>query len=450
WAPLAQVYAPKLSQVVEPRAMSLRVAAVGASGLPGAYAVVDLDAPTIDASKVPGMEIVQGVKDLVGTQLVAMDAQRRADIETLATHVATMGAATEAARLAGENRVTIKAEAEGAAARALVQEEVIARVSGDEALAVSISTVSVTATNAAAAVTAEQAARIAGDTALATRVDSVEATLGAVSGSVRAEWVVAATPSGAFAAYQLRARVEASDVGFFVVAQSGAPGYVAIDADRFFIRSSGGSPFAAFDTVGGNVYMRASMYLDGSITTAKVAAGAITTDRLTVGGVTTDRLYPNSVTASVAGTWAGTTVGGSVGGLTIPRTSGAWLKMDISFRLNEGGYTTDAISSRYFLEIRVVRAGPSGTTTFETVRYALPPFHIFLSASPSNYQHNVGLNEIRIQWIDNENLSAGNYEYKVELLRVIMVRNTGVEDVAATSYANGVSRVVNHLMEFKR
>ncbi len=50
WLALGQMYSPSLSVVVEPRAMKLRVSAVGSGQ--GAWSVIDIDAPTISYAKV--------------------------------------------------------------------------------------------------------------------------------------------------------------------------------------------------------------------------------------------------------------------------------------------------------------------------------------------------------------------------------------------------------------
>lgn len=284
WAPLIETVAPNFSIVVEPRALSLRVAAIGIGQ--GAWSFVDLDAPMIDASRVPGFNLIQGNRDLINNQLRVSDEQLRRDIELVASHMLVMGNAIEAARIAGETQFTVKAEALGAR----VQEESIAWRNGDDALAANITTVSATANSAVAAVTVEQAARISADGALATRVDNVEASVEGIAGSVRAEWAVSSAPSGVYASYQLTARAENSNVGFYIMAQNGSPGYVAIDADKFYMRSSSGSPFAVFDTVGGNVYMRSNMYLDGSITAVKLSVDNLQAISANMGTLTAGRL----------------------------------------------------------------------------------------------------------------------------------------------------------------
>ncbi|WP_127088321.1 host specificity factor TipJ family phage tail protein [Aquabacter cavernae] len=458
WAHLAQPFAPKLSQVVEPRALSLRVAAVGASGLPGAYSVVDLDAPTIDAMLVPGMDMVQGNRDLINNQLRGTSEQQSRDIDLLAGYVATLGAAVEASRLAGESRVTILAEAEGAASRALVQQEVLARVGADEVLAASISTVSATQNDPATGLSKahsrindEQNARASGDNALATRVQSVESALDGVNASVNVTWVTGAYPSGAAAGWQLNVKAQNVNAGLRAIARSDGTGYIAISADKLFIESPSGNPFAVFDTSStGNVYIRADMYLDGSFTSNKFAAQSVTTNILTIGGVTTDRIYPQAVT-NAAVTYYPTATGGQFGAVSITRIAGSYAVFEARFFPKFKDYINTSKRIYYYLEVRVVRSGPNGTSYSGATTYLLPIQYLDSATPNPGWQYFVGEQDIKIIHHDTDNLPAGTYEYRIDALNVLRRDPTiSTFTVEESTFTAGFRDVYSMVTEYRR
>lgn len=124
---------------------------------------------------------------------------------------------------------------------------------------------------------------VASDAAIAAQVTELEAAMGNVEANLKARYVVAVTPAGALAAYELQATAEEASAGFRLVAMDdglgGAIGQVSIQADRFFITADD----AAGD-IGTAVFLvdntgpTPTIYLNGDM----VAAGSITADKLSV------------------------------------------------------------------------------------------------------------------------------------------------------------------------
>jgi uncharacterized coiled-coil protein SlyX len=287
--------------------------------------------------------------------------------------------------------------------------------------------------------------------AIATNVTDLNSSLtntnNYISANLNMKLTTAATPSGAVAAAQIQLIADGRLSGLYIVSTT-TGAYVAIDTEKFLLRAGGGDPFLVFDVVGSSVYLKGDLIASGSITTDKVAANAITTAKLTVGGVTTEKLYPNSVTNSVFVESYGTSTGvGYLGAASLPREAGTYLKMDISFRCNQNSLGEDSSNYRYYIQVRVVRVGPGGTTNYTTRDYLVPNYYV--AGSGFLWSYYVGDNDIRIQFIDSENVS-GTYEYKVECLKLIRINHAGTRSDRETQYSTGFSYVVNHLVEYKR
>ncbi len=105
-----------------------------------------------------------------------------------------------------------------------------------------------------AAVTGTLSSLTTSTLAIASSVTDLTAEVGISTTSLRVSYVATAAPSGATAAYQVRARAEKVSAGMTIVAKSDGTGYVAIEADKLLIRSSAGStsrcsmPWAARST----------------------------------------------------------------------------------------------------------------------------------------------------------------------------------------------------------
>lgn len=488
WIPLAQVYATSLSGVVEPRALSLRVAAVGSGQ--GAWSVVDLDAPTIDAGaiKVDTGNVTGALAEALRQATAVAEETSRALSE--ANLRSSEALAAVALTLSEHGRRIKVAPGE---VRAEVSSQVETATGPDSELAVRIDSVVATAETLAASVVAETVARVSADEALTgtvtthdSRLDTAESALTSqgstisthtsqiatlstttsatstyaanldaaltntnnyIAANLNMKLTAAVTPDGATAAAQIQLMTDGRLSGFYIVSTT-TGAYVAIDTEKFLLRAGGGDPFLVFDVVGGSIYLKGDLIASGSITTDKIATNAITTAKLTVGGVTTEKLYPNSVTNSVFVESYGTATGvGYLGAASLPREAGTYLKMDISFRCNKNEFGEGSNNLRYYIQVRVVRVGPGGTTNYTTREYLVPNYYV--GGSGVLWSYYIGDNDIRIQFIDSESIS-GTYEYKVECLKVIQINHAGTRLDQETQYGTGFSYVVNHLVEYKR
>ncbi|MFG1307492.1 hypothetical protein V5F34_25580, partial [Xanthobacter autotrophicus] len=125
----------------------------------------------------------------------------------------------------------------------------------------------------------EQIAVLASENAaIAEQVTELEASLGSIDANLKARYVVAVTPAGAIAAYELQATAEEASAGFRIIAMDdgagGAVGQVSINADRFFITGSEDIGTAVFlvDNTGPTpvVYLNGDLIANGTITANKL------------------------------------------------------------------------------------------------------------------------------------------------------------------------------------
>lgn len=194
WLPLVQAYAASLSVVVEPRALSLRVAAVGSGQ--GAWSVVDLEAPTIDAGliKVDTSNVTGSLAEAL-RQMGEVNAQFSDALN--ASNLASAEALAALANIQREH--TKRFQVMPGEVRAEVSTEVQKATGPDSSLARRIDTVVATTDDLASSVIAETTARSEGDTALAESISEVLATTGEIEASVAAESAARASADSALA-----------------------------------------------------------------------------------------------------------------------------------------------------------------------------------------------------------------------------------------------------------
>lgn len=275
WAHLIDTTAPSFSVVVEPRALRLGVAAIGSGQ--GPYTVVDIEAPTITGDNLPAELDPRALRELIGGQLeTAGDALEAYKAEQSALLADVMA------------RIDDQVETGDRALRAFYNVQVVRLELADAAQVAQITALQTSTATAFAAVNTTLSSLTTSTLAIASSVSDLEAQLGDVEASLKVEWIASATPAGALASYQMCAKAENVSVGFFMVAKSDGTGYVAIEADKFFLRSSAGTNFAVFDSVG------EALFLNGSIYARNVAVEVLSAISGNLGTMTAGRLLsPN-------------------------------------------------------------------------------------------------------------------------------------------------------------
>ena len=424
WAPLTDTTAPSFSVVVEPRALRLGVAAVGSGQ--GPYTVIDIEAPTITGDKLPAELNAQALRELVGRQLdgvgTALD-DLKADQALLLADVMS--------------RIDDQVVTGNRALRSHYNVQVVRLEAADAAQVAQITSLQTSTDTAFAGVNSTLSSLTTATSALATSVTDLEATIGDVSASLRVEWVASATPAGALAAYQMRAKAEESSVGFYMVAQSGGTGYVAVEADKFLVRSSAGTNFALFDTVGGALYLKGSLYADGSITTPKVATGAISTDKLQLGGVTFDRLALQAATNYVAAYTEGGVTSNPFKSTTLGRISGTAVDIMLSFEIPPFSISLPNIANPPPVTLRVIveRVAPGGGVT--TILSRLVPMTVTgYAASPTSFYATVSLPFFSIPFTDFGSVAEGVYTYNLKLGGAEYYISGGTSSFDVMAYSN--------------
>lgn len=400
WASLPDVTTAELSVVVEPAALRLQVSAVGATQ--GPWATVDVAAPVIDASKLPvsAEQFTDATRDLVLKRTQAALTSLQNGFNALAIIVADVDAAGDLNRRDMARSLAVQL----GAASAKFSEEITAAVGPDSALAQQVT---------------ELAAAVAG-----------------VDASLKARFVVAVTPAGAIAAYELETTAQGASAGLRVIARSdgmgGAIGEVQIDADRFYVSGDGinGVPVFLVDNTGPTpvVYLNGDMVAAGSITAPKIAAGAvktinleassITTDKIIIGGVATTNIAPGAVTAFVTETLTtslpppstptATTI--TVFTTSIVRTAGSSCIIRANIGTNAWNMPyTDRGSGTVPVTVYRSVAGAAETVVYSGT--------LFIGAYPAGYSFgtmmiNFGGNPLPLEFLDAANIS-GSTTYRV-------------------------------------
>ena len=247
WTALPDTTATELSMVVQPAALRLAVAAVGSSR--GAWAYVDLAAPTIDAGNIPVTmgNFTDETYDRVVTRMQDAIDVLNDGLSRLSLIAANIDAAGELNRQDLTRAISVQV----GSARASFNEQIT--VLANET------------------------------TAIASQVTDLEASMANVDASLKARFVVAVTPSGAIAAYELQATAENASAGLRVIAQDDGAGHaigqVSINADRFFITGNEDIGTAVFlvDNTGATpvVYLNGDLIASGSITASKLSVAEL-------------------------------------------------------------------------------------------------------------------------------------------------------------------------------
>lgn len=266
WVSVAQPTAPWFSAVVEPRAMWLRVAAVGSSM--GAYTQVEIAAPTITGDKLPPEFNAQAVRELVAGQIGSV-ADR---LDAIQAEQSLLDADMMA-------RIDDHITTVDRSIRTYYNVQVISLQQADAAQVAQITTLQTSTDSAFAAVTGTLSSLTTSTLAIASSVTELEASVGDIDASLRVSYVVTAAPEGAMAAYEMRARAENVSVGMTIVAKSDGTGYVAFDATKMLLGN-----VAMFDLVEGN------LYLNGSIYARNVAVETLSAITANMGTLTAGRL----------------------------------------------------------------------------------------------------------------------------------------------------------------
>ena len=456
WAPLAQVYANSLSVVVEPRAMSLRVAAVGAGQ--GAWSVVDLEAPTIDAGRITidWQNFAEGVRD----QIAAANDGLNASLADIANSVARVTAVTQMARLDLDRKVV----ATSGALEASITQESLVRTEGDQALATMVDTVAATAGLAqttAAAVSTQVTALADSQSAIATSVttlsasvggisstvDGVTSTVGAISAELTTQWVAVAAPSGATAAYTLRVKAGSSSAGLHVVASSSGD-YVAVDASKFLLRNNAGVPFAVFAADAGNVYVNGNYLGTGTVTSPALASESVTTSKIVLNGVTTTRIEPASVVNYVASYAASSLDAGTLATNTLARSvSGTSVDISASFALSNFQFSSAYGGMILSIDVVVTRDSGGGESTIYSRREVIPI--LYRSQIGSTHYVVMGGTTMVFSVTDTASLAPGTYVYRLKVTNIYYDNGSATGNLAPTD-ANGFENRYLKTAEFKR
>ncbi|OYW33257.1 MAG: hypothetical protein B7Z41_05895, partial [Rhizobiales bacterium 12-66-7] len=453
WAALAQVYAPSLSVVVEPRALSLRVAAVGSGQ--GAWTVVDLEAPTIDADRLQiGPDgLAEGLRDLVRNQLGAATDEWRAGLEQINLLAAEMAAHQAVVRLEDVRRVRATfgdQKAEYLLQIGAVADDVsatVTRVETLEAEAVSLDADLATVTTNLATVSSTVTALADGQSALASEVTELSATVDGLGAVASVRWVAGVTPAGATAAWDLQLTAGTVNVGITAIALSGGGGQIRLTGDRVAFVGASGTPYALFTSDGsGALYLNGSLFADGSILGRYIGASVITADKLVLGGVTTDRIYPSACTNSVFLTSGSTVIGPALWSVVINRISGTYAEGMIIFSPVPQRYQESYQWGAYYITVDVHRNG----ALIYSRRYRISEISLVSNDFGVTFVYSVGLSPIVVSFKDSDSLPPGDYTYSVSYRDwSVYVDNSYRSEKSGFTNA-GFSDVSFRVTEFKR
>jgi hypothetical protein len=133
-----------------------------------------------------------------------------------------------------------------------------------------------------ARITTEETARISGDSALASSITTLSTTVGSNTSTIT---TLASSVSGLQARYGVTLDVNGYVSGFSQN-NSGTSSEFSILADKFKIASPGITPVAVFSIVGSTVRINGNLIVDGSITSTQIGTGAVQTGNIQSGAVT--------------------------------------------------------------------------------------------------------------------------------------------------------------------
>lgn len=250
WTPLPETRDPKLSAQVEPLALRLGVSAVTAKGQ-GSWATVDLDAPETRADNV--RMTVENFESGLHQYVVRHNSDALSRVEAIEEWMAELVVEQDAQNYSDKKRWDFELRSSAERVTASYTQAITVATGPGSALAQSI-------------------------TNLQAQVDDFETNL-----SVR--WVTAASlPSGAMAAYEIVAKassaVNTSRAAVLVAAYAdGAGGAYSVfeaEADLFVLtRRVAGQRVTPFVVNATGIFVSGNMYLDGSITAAKLNIGTL-------------------------------------------------------------------------------------------------------------------------------------------------------------------------------
>lgn len=247
-----------------------------------------------------------------------------------------------------------------------------------------ITTVQAVADDASARVTDESIARVEGDEALAVRITNVEATAGSGFASGSLEFSASAAPTGYTAKYDLQLTAGDAKTGFSVLADSGGASAIMLSASQFLLTDpsySGGGL--------GNVFYYSSGYFRFGVPVI------FSTPEIETNAVSVPTSYNNSAEVATSnGGWvdiADVTVGGIAGGIAL-----VIFNFGGSTQNNGGG----GVSS--YQEYRITRTDAFGTSVMGGTGANAGPHPTFIlnngilmdqDASPSSITYKIQIQD---------------------------------------------------------
>lgn len=297
-------------------------------------------------------------------------------------------AMAESMNVAGEAALVSQAAIKKTArANAAIAQEVLLRVSEDEALASLITALEATVDDNTARVIAEEIARASADSALASSVTAVTAiaNAGTASGLFKLEAVSA--PAGVTARLKMYVRASTggayTEAGLFIDVVGGGTGRIVLVADQHVFATASGTIFAVIDSDGFLVPGRfkansvdANFLQANSIEASKIVTGTLTADKIAANNLSIPRSSSTAGSAGIGGgatatrdniayTFGGVFVTGGISGtVTIVSVGTAnTISIRVEAQYYNGSSWVTVASQEYARSI-----GTSGSTNFD---YAL-------------------------------------------------------------------------------
>ncbi|OYZ75349.1 MAG: hypothetical protein B7Y12_12785 [Rhizobiales bacterium 24-66-13] len=238
--------------------------------------------------------------DKIANELGAADDEWRAGLEQVNLLAAEMAAHQAVVRLDDVRRVTATFGAQrgeyllriGAVADDV--SAAVQRVETLEAEAVSLDADLATVTTNLATVSSTVTALADGQSALASEVTELSATVDGLAAGVTVRWVAGVTPAGATAAWDLQLVAGSVTVGMSAIALPGGGGQIRLRADKVVFAKQDGTPFALFQSSGGNFYLDGSIFATGSILASHLNVSSLSAITANIGTATAGRLLSAS------------------------------------------------------------------------------------------------------------------------------------------------------------
>ncbi|MFG1262366.1 phage tail protein [Xanthobacter aminoxidans] len=243
-------------------------------------------------------QMTAATRDLVVTLTQTALASVRASLAQLSLIVADVDAAGDLNKRELARSLTIQL----GAAVASFNELITVAVGPESAIVTQLTELQAsfeaTTASLSASLGTETAARVSGDSALAVQITDLAATVGDIDATLSVTYVADVVPSGALAAYRIKATAEDAEGGLLIVAKSGGGGNyseVWIDATRFLVTGPGasGTPVFLVDT---SDPLSPVIVLNGAV----VAPESITAGKLNVATLSAIVANLGEITAGVA------------------------------------------------------------------------------------------------------------------------------------------------------